>query len=88
MANGTVLTKSRLGLLRLQRSTTTEELQELLTVSEVAAFLKVSKSWVYEHTRSRAVPHADRLPYVKVGKYVRFDSRLIQEFLLKRTRIA
>jgi excisionase family DNA binding protein len=88
MANGTVLAKSRLGLVGLQRSTPTEELQELLTVSEVAAFLKVSNSWVYEHTRSRAVPRADRLPYVKVGKYVRFDSRLIQEFLLKRTRIA
>ena len=35
---------------------------ELLTVDEVAALLKVSKSWVYEHTRSRGVPRADRFP--------------------------
>ena len=33
-----------------------DELHELLTVDEVAALLKVSKSWVYEHTRSRSVP--------------------------------
>ena len=29
------------------------QLQELLTVDEVAALLKVSRSWVYEHTRRR-----------------------------------
>ena len=29
------------------------ELHELLTVEDVAALLKVSRSWVYEHTRSR-----------------------------------
>jgi hypothetical protein len=28
------------------------ELFELLTVTDVAALLKVSKSWVYEHTRA------------------------------------
>jgi excisionase family DNA binding protein len=66
---------------------TADDLQELLTVEEVAALLKVSKSWVYEHTRSRAVPRSERLPYVKVGKYVRFDARLIRDFLVKRTRI-
>lgn len=64
-----------------------DELEELLTVEEVAALLKVSKSWVYEHSRSRAVPRAERLPYVKVGKYVRFDARLVRAFLVKRTRL-
>ena len=34
------------------------QLHELLTVEDVAALLKVSRSWVYEHTRSRA--HAAR----------------------------
>ena len=29
-----------------------DELHELLTVDDVAAVLKVSESWVYEHTRS------------------------------------
>jgi len=34
-------------------------LLELLTVDDVAALLKVSKSWVYEHTRSRSAPQSD-----------------------------
>ena len=49
-------------------------LLELLTVDDVAALLKVSKSWVYEHTRSRSAPRTERLPHVKIGKYVRFDA--------------
>jgi excisionase family DNA binding protein len=64
-----------------------DDLQELLTVEDVAALLKVSTSWVYEHTRSRGIPRSERLPHVKVGKYVRFDARLIREFLVKRTRM-
>ena len=62
-------------------------LDELLTVDDVAALLKVSRSWVYEHTRRR-VPHMDRLPFVKIGKYVRFQSRAVGDFLAKRSRIA
>ena len=46
------------------------ELEELLTVHDAARFLNVSVSWVYEHTRDDA---EDRLPFVKLGKYVRFD---------------
>jgi len=63
-------------------------LHELLTVDDVAALLKVSKSWVYEHTRSRHPHRSDRLPFVKIGKYVRFDSRALAEFLATRSRIA
>ena len=43
---------------------------ELLTVHDAARFLNVSVSWVYEHTRDDA---DDRLPFVKLGKYLRFD---------------
>jgi hypothetical protein len=32
--------------------------------------LNVSVSWIYEHTRDDA---EDRLPFVKLGKYLRFD---------------
>jgi Helix-turn-helix domain len=39
-----------------------DDLHELLTVEDVAALLKVSKSWVYEHTRSRSLPRSERLP--------------------------
>jgi excisionase family DNA binding protein len=61
-------------------------LDELLTVNDVATLLKVSRSWVYEHTRSRA-PHMDRLPFVKIGEYVRFQSRAVLDFLAKRSRV-
>ncbi len=63
------------------------ELEELLTVAEVASLLKVSKSWVYERTRSRATPRSERLPHLKLGKYVRFDSRAVRAFLERRCRV-
>jgi excisionase family DNA binding protein len=62
-------------------------LYELLTVEEVAALLTVSKSWVYEHTRARGTPRSERLPHVKIGKYVRFDPRLVRAFLDRRARL-
>jgi excisionase family DNA binding protein len=55
----------------------------LLTVDEVAALLKVSKSWVYERTRShRGDEHA--LPFVKLGKYLRFDERDIRAYIARQ----
>ena len=68
--------------------TDTSELPELLTVEDVAALLKVSRSWVYEHTRSRGAARTERLPYIKIGKYKRFDPRSVREFLLRRSKIA
>ena len=62
------------------------ELHELLTVEDVAALLKVSRTWVYEHTRSRGSARAERLPYLKIGKYKRFDPRSVREFLLRRSK--
>ena len=41
----------------------------LLTVQDAARFLNVTVSWVYEHTRDDT---QDRLPFVKLGKYLRF----------------
>jgi excisionase family DNA binding protein len=61
------------------------ELIELLTVTDLAALLKVSKSWVYEHTRSRGTPRSDHLPHIKIGKYVRFDPELVRAFLDRQT---
>ncbi len=63
-----------------------EDLHELLTVEDVAALLRVSKSWVYEHIRSRHMPRTDRLPYIKVGKYVRFEMQAVRTFLKSRSR--
>ena len=52
--------------------------ETLLTVQEVAALLKVPVSWVYERTRRRG---SERLPHVKVGKYVRFRPAEIEAYL-------
>ncbi len=46
-----------------------EKHTELLTVQETAKLLKVPVSWVYGHTRKRAI---DRLPGYRLGKYWRF----------------
>jgi excisionase family DNA binding protein len=46
-----------------------EYLLELLTVDEIAAALRVSRSWVYERVRKRG---RDKMPHIKIGKYLRF----------------
>ncbi len=60
------------------------ELHELLTVKDVAALLKVSKSWVYEHTRARFTPREERLPHIRIGKYLRFESHAVRDFLERK----
>jgi len=50
----------------------------LLTPQDAARFLKVSVSWVYEHVRPEA---EDRLPFVKLGKYLRFDPRDLRAYI-------
>lgn len=69
-----------------RRQNSGDDLHELLTVDEVAALLKVSRSWVYEHTRSRGTPRSEGLPYIKVGKYVRFEARALRAFIDKKCR--
>ena len=69
-----------------RRQSSGDDLHELLTVDEVAALLKVSRSWVYEHTRSRRTTRSERLPHLKVGKYVRFEARAVRAFLDKKCR--
>ena len=62
------------------------ELNELLTADEVAALLKVSRSWVYEHSRSKHAARSDRLPHIKIGKYVRFEPSAVRAFLQRKCR--
>ena len=50
----------------------------LLTVHDTARLLKVSVTWVYEHVRPDT---EDRLPFVKLGKYLRFDRRDLQTYI-------
>jgi excisionase family DNA binding protein len=48
----------------------------LLTVDEVAAILRVPKSWIYAHLSD--------LPTIRLGRYVRFKRSDIDEFLSRR----
>lgn len=50
----------------------------LLPVREVAEILRVPVSWVYEHTRKRGFA---QLPYIKIGKYIRFRRPDIEKYL-------
>lgn len=52
----------------------------LLTVQEVAQICKVPVSWVYERTRRRGF---ERIPHVKLGKYLRFDPIEVRGWLEK-----
>jgi excisionase family DNA binding protein len=51
---------------------------ELLTVKDAARVLNVNVSWVYEHSRDGA---EDRLPFVKLGKYLRFDRTDLRAYI-------
>jgi len=50
----------------------------LLTPQDAARFLKVSVSWVSVQKRPEA---QDRLPGVKLGKYLRFDARDLRAYI-------
>ncbi len=52
--------------------------QKLLTVGELAEFLRVKKSWVYSKTREKG---PDAIPMIIVGKYRRFCPDLVMKWL-------
>lgn len=57
---------------------------EILTVDEVAALLRVSRSHVFElvqqRTRSGDI-RANPLPCIRLGKSVRFDKQQVEQWL-------
>ena len=57
---------------------------DLATVEEIAAFLRVPPSWVYERTRRRGI---ERIPHFKLGKYLRFDRYEVLEWVQQQRRI-
>jgi len=57
--------------------------EALLTVNELASLLKVPASWIYQRTRGRG---RDRLPHLKIGKYLRFEERAVQSWLGRHRR--
>jgi excisionase family DNA binding protein len=50
----------------------------VLTAEEVAEFLKVPRSWVFEKTRARC---KNRLPFLRIGRYLRFWKSEISDWL-------
>jgi excisionase family DNA binding protein len=47
----------------------------LLTADEVAALLQVTKAWVYAETRAK------RIPYVPLGRYVRYRRSAVLQWI-------
>lgn len=54
--------------------------RRLITAEEAADYLSVKKSWLYAEARS------DRVPHVRMGRYVRFDLDALQVWWLQRMR--
>jgi len=57
---------------------------DLATVSQIAEFLQVPDSWVYERTRRRGI---ERIPHFKLGKYLRFSRREVLEWIQRQRGI-
>jgi predicted DNA-binding transcriptional regulator AlpA len=53
---------------------------KLLNVGECAEKIRMKKSWVYEHVRNRC-PESEKLPHLKIGAFVLFDSDDIDRWL-------
>ncbi len=56
--------------------------ERLFTPEEAAELLRVKLSWLYQHTRRRS---RDRIPFVKVGHYLRFREQDLLAYISKRT---
>ena len=54
----------------------------LIQAEDVARKLGVKASWVRERCRART-PEADRIPHIRLGKYVRFSESAIDEWIKK-----
>jgi hypothetical protein len=51
---------------------------ELMDVAQTARVLQVPVSWVYARTRRRG---RDRIPHIKLGKYLRFEPAAVRDWL-------
>ena len=57
------------------------ENSDLLTITEMAARLKVHPSWLYSRTRETG---EGTIPRIKIGKYIRFNESEVFEWLRKK----
>ncbi len=56
-------------------------IEHLLTPEEAAEILRVKVSWLYQHTRRRT---QDRIPFVKIGRYLRFREQDLVAYIESR----
>jgi len=56
--------------------------ESLLTPDELAAILKVPKSWIYGRIHSKTLP----FPMLKIGHYCRFPAVGVRAYLKRVTR--
>jgi excisionase family DNA binding protein len=59
----------------------TQTIERLLTPDEAAEILRVKLSWLYQHTRRRS---QDRIPFVKIGRYLRFREQDLRTYIESR----
>ena len=59
--------------------------EQLLSVKEVAAWLRISEAWVRAHANGERRPH---LPSLKLGKSVRFRASDVEGFLMACERLS
>ncbi|HEX2715093.1 MAG TPA: helix-turn-helix domain-containing protein [Candidatus Acidoferrales bacterium] len=59
----------------------TPTLDHLLTPEEAAEILRVKLSWLYQHTRRRS---QDRIPFLKIGRYLRFREQDLRAYIESR----
>lgn len=52
----------------------------LLTAEDVAALLGMGTDWIYTQVR------ADRIPHVRLGRYVRFRAESIEQWIVELER--
>jgi len=54
----------------------------MVTPEELAKLLKVPLSWIYDRTRKSG---PDKLPFYKMGRYLRFSVPEIEDYLRRRS---
>src|SRR5712692_2347219 len=66
---------------RLRHMDKIRTIDHLLTPEEAAEILRVKLSWLYQHTRRKS---QDRIPFVKVGRYLRFREQDLVAYIESR----
>jgi excisionase family DNA binding protein len=54
---------------------------QILTIEELSAYLKISRFTIYDWVYHK------RIPYLKLGRYLRFKKELIDEWIEKKLRL-